>query len=133
MSTINDTTDGSGAFEGDRYERMRKAAEILAADPCCNSDENFVTGEMLLAFVDELCDLKILDDLTEHDAKTVALVANLDFLKGPYRQAERITEWLNDEKCGREDDNQWAVAAALTAALKITLDAYAGVDEQADR
>lgn len=124
--TFAPDTDENGYFAGDPYDRLRKSARIFADDPNVWSDDEFVTPEMLMAYIDELREQKVLDGLTEYDGNTVSMLVVLDFIYGgPTRMAKRVVEWLDGEQHGRNTDSTWGVAAALTAALKVILDAFA--------
>ena len=78
---------------------------------------------MLLGKAPDMINARVLDRLSECDADTVAMLVVLDFLKGPHQLAWRIHEWLNGHTLSRDDeDNPWAVCAALATALKVMLD-----------
>lgn len=113
-------------FEGDRYERMRRAAEILAADEGLVSAELPYNSEGLLAFVDSIAQLRLLHGLSEYDSNTIALLVTLDFLQGPRRMAWRIYDMLTDEPKTpfREHDNEIAVSYAMVGILRMVVGAW---------
>jgi hypothetical protein len=132
MSTITPPTDvdENGAFTGDHYERMRKAAEIIAAD------ENIVAGDFpynsegLLAYVDSIKQLGLLDRLTETDA--VIMFAVLDFTKGADHMAWRIYDLMKDEPTvQREDDDDTMVLYTLICILRLLVSAFLEPDPRA--
>ena len=52
-----------------RYDRLRNCAEMIASDPNVENAGSFVNGEMLRVFIAELVEQRVLDGLSEHDAK----------------------------------------------------------------
>lgn len=114
----------------DRYDRLRKAAEIFATDPNVANAGPLVNGEALLAFISTLADEGVLDGLTEHDADTVSMLVTLDFLRGPRRLVWRIESWwLGGDRPGdREDDDTFAVCAVLAEAVRLLLAGFASAE-----
>jgi hypothetical protein len=117
--------DENGAFTGDRYERLRKSAEILA------NDENIVSGDFpynsegLRAYVASIEQLGLLDRLTDHDADTVSMFAVIDYTRGADRMAWRIYDLMQDEPTvEREDDDDAAVLYALICILRLLVAAF---------
>jgi len=121
------TTSPDPTYLPDRYDRLRSSAEILASDPAVENADPLMNGEALRVFIDTLAEERVLDGLSEHDANTVSLLVTLDFIKGPFAMAGRIRLWLGvDRGVDREDDDDWAVCAALAQALYFYLAAFAG-------
>ncbi|KAA1248802.1 hypothetical protein F0Q45_18650 [Mycobacterium simiae] len=122
--------DETGRFTGDRYERVRKAAEILAADENLASAEVPYNSEGLLAFADSLAQLRLLYGLSEYDCNTIGLLAPLDFLQGPRRMAWRIWDMLTDEPQTpqRNHDNEIAVIYSLVGILHMVIGAFLDPD-----
>lgn len=120
------STDENGAFIGDRYERLKHAAQMLA------SDENLVGGEPpynsdgLRAFASSVEQLRLLDGLTEYDANTVNLLVALDFIQGPQRMAWRIWDMHldNPQTPQRDHDDEIAVIHAIVGILHMVLGAW---------
>lgn len=84
-------------FEGDRYERLRQASEILAADENLLAAELPYNSEGLRAFVGGIIDDKLLDGLTDDDANWVGMLAVLDFTRGAQRMGWRVGNLLSDK------------------------------------
>lgn len=130
MTTVTPPTDELKAFEGDRYDRLRKSCELLA------TDENLVAGdapynaEGLIAFAESVGQLRLLDGLSDYDANTVSLLVALDFIQGPRRMAWRIWDMhLDDPQTPQRDhDNEIAVIHALVGILHMVLGAWLGPD-----
>jgi hypothetical protein len=134
MTTITPPADvdETGAFTGDRYERLRKSAEIIA------NDENIVAGDFpynsegLRAYVASIEQLGLLDRLSEHDSNTVAMYAVLDFTRGAERMAWRIYDLMQDEPTvHREDDDDTMVLYALVCILRLLVSAFLEPDPRA--
>lgn len=115
-----------GPFKGDRYERIRKADEVLASDDNLVSAEVPYNAEGLLAFVDSIAQLRLLDGLSEYDCNTIGLICTLDFLQGPRRMAWRIWDMLTDEPetPTRKHDNEIAVIHAMVGILRMVVGAW---------
>lgn len=113
-------------FEGDRYERLTAAAKVLAADEQLVATEPPYNAEGLLAFVDSIAHLRLLDGLSEYDCNTIALIFTLDFLQGPRRMAWRIWDMLTDEPQTptRKHDNEIAVIHAMVGILRMVVGAW---------
>jgi hypothetical protein len=126
MTTILPADDAT-EYLPDRYDRLRKGVEILASSPNIQDNPPLVSGDGLRAFTESIAGQRVLDGLTDKDADTVSMMLSLDFFDGPARIAARIQEWIcGDHGLWAEDDNTWAVCAAMTAALKILLTGLAG-------
>ena len=119
-----------GAFEGDRYERLKNGASILAADQALSRGEAPYNADGLMAFADSISQLRLLDGLTEYDANTVALLVTLDFLQGPRRMAWRIWDLHLDEPQTpqRDHDDEIAVIHAIVGILHMVIGAWLGPD-----
>lgn len=118
--------DSGAGFKGDRYERVRKAAEVLASDDNLASAKPPYNAEGLLAFVDSMAQLRLLDGLSEYDCNTIGLICTLDFLQGPRRMAWRIWDMLADEPQTptRNHDNEIAVIHAMAGILRMVVGAW---------
>jgi len=132
MSTITPPTDEPRAFEGDRYERLRKSCALLAADENLGAGEPLYNAEGLIAFADSVAQLRLLDGLSEYDANTVSLLVALDFIQGPRRMAWRIWDMHldNPQTPQRDHDNEIAVIYAIVGILHMVLGAWLGPDPQ---
>ena len=123
-------TDENGALIGDRYERLKMSAEILAKDPSMVGGEPPYNDEGIRAFAASVEQLKMLDGLSEYDANTVNLLVALDFIQGPRRMAWRIWDLLQDnpESPHRDHDNEIAVVHAIVGILHMVVGAWLGPD-----
>jgi hypothetical protein len=130
MTTTKIRTESAGRFLGDSYERLRSAAETLASDPAMVETESVFAAEGMRAFAESLISARLLDGLSEHDANTVAMLALLDFTRGPERMAWRLTDWLNPDgnTTGRQDDDTAAVVAVLAMSPGLVMGAFAGAE-----
>lgn len=144
------TKTPTGEYLADRYDRLRKCAGILAADPAMVANDSIYGAEGLRAFTQSVIDARLLDGLSEHDADTVAMLMILDFTKGPERMAWRLSDWLRPVKAdpaagtepvsrsirsvNRHDDNDAAVICVLALAFGLVMSAFAGPEfEEASR
>ena len=120
------TTEPGTAFEGDRYERLKMSAEILARDPSMVDGEPPYNDEGIRAFAASVEQLRLLDGLSEYDANTVNLLVTLDFLQGPRRMSWRIWDLLQDnpETPHRDHDNEIAVVHAIVGIVHMVLGAW---------
>lgn len=123
-------------FEGDRYERLRQAVEILAEDENVASAELPYNGEGLRAFAADLTDMRALDGLSDHDADWAGMVACFDFCRGLPRFGWRINDMLSEKPTftPRPEgyDNELAVLRAYVNILGALLEPFADIDEEAD-
>ncbi len=113
-------------FEGDRYERLRRAAEILGAGESVASGNIPYNSEGLLAFAESVAQLKLMDGLTDSDANHLTMFAVLDFTRGPQHMAWRIGNLLSDHPdvpCQYE--NEMAVIHAYVGLLHMLLGCFA--------
>lgn len=90
------TVSAQKPFEGDRYERLRQASEILANDENIMAAEIPYNSEGLRAFVGGIIEDKLLDGLTEDDANWVGMLAALDFIRGAARMGWRVGNLLSE-------------------------------------
>ncbi|WP_024445632.1 hypothetical protein [Mycolicibacterium iranicum] len=118
-------TGDDGVFEGDRYERLRQAGEVLA------NDENLIAADMpydaagLRAFIGGIIDDKLLDGLTEDDANWVGMLAVLDFTRGASRMGWRVGNLLSEHPAvDHECDSEAAVIHAYVHILYYLVGAF---------
>ncbi|QZT56733.1 hypothetical protein [Mycolicibacterium austroafricanum] len=127
-TTVTPPTDDLKAFEGDRYERLLKSCELLAADENLVAGEPPYNAEGLIAFAKSVAQLRLLDGLSDYDANTVSLLVALDFIQGPRRMAWRIWDMHldNPQTPQREHDNE--IIHAIIGILHMVLGAWLGPD-----
>lgn len=113
-------------FDGDRYDRLKRSADILASDPNSAGGEPPYNADGLRAFAKSVEQLRLLDGLTEYDANTVNLLVVLDFIQGPQRMAWRIWDMHQDkpQTPQRNHDNELAVIHAIVGILQMVLGAW---------
>lgn len=112
-------------FEGDRYQRFMQAAQLISTDPSVVDAPLPYNTEGLLAFAFSVCDARLLDGLTSHDADCVSMLTLLDFPRGVRRMAWRLTDWMSDTPTlDRQDDDPNRVLHALAGILTMTLGAF---------
>ena len=113
-------------FTGDRYQRLRQGAEVLAQDPALADGAFPFNGDGLSPFVTTITEQRLFDCLSERDADVVTMLLLLDYHQGPRQVAARIHNAL----IGHADDlpstdNCWAVISGLAAILALMADIIA--------
>ncbi|WP_304106389.1 hypothetical protein [Mycolicibacterium bacteremicum] len=118
--------DENGAFTGDRYERLKKSAEVLASDPSMVGGEPPYNADGIRAFAKTVEQLRLLDGLTDYDANTVSLLVALDFIQGPRRMAWRVWDMLTDapQTPHRDHDDEIAVVHTMVGILHMVIGAW---------
>ena len=82
MTTTTTIPVGSnGEYLGDRYDKLRNAAETIASDPNAAESDSIFAAEGFRAFTGDLIDARVLDGLSECDADTVAMLVVLDVVQ----------------------------------------------------
>lgn len=123
-------------FKGYRYERFRRAVEILAADENVASAEPPFGSEGLSAFAADLIAARALDGLSDSDANWLGMLAAFDFCRGVPRFGWRINDMLSEEPTFTPDggfDNELAVLRAYVKIFHSLLGAFADESEPATK
>lgn len=102
---------------------MATVAKMVAADETLCGAEPPYNGEGLLAFVESVAELRLLDGLSDYDAATVTLLVTLNFLQGPRRMAWRIWDMLGDrpQTPARKHDTEAAVIDSMVGILRMVI------------
>ncbi|MDW5613240.1 hypothetical protein [Mycolicibacterium sp. D5.8-2] len=112
-------------FEGDRYERLSQATDILAADENMIAAELPYNAEGLRCFVGGIIADKLLDGLTEDDANWVGMLVVLDFTRGLSRMGWRVGNMLSEKPdVDHPCDSEAAVIRAYVQILHYLLGAF---------
>lgn len=107
-----------GRFEGDRYERMLQAMEVLANDENMLAAEPPYNSEGLRVMAHGIAEEKLLDGLTEEDANWAGMLALLDFTRGLERMGWRVGNLLSDKPAvEHECDSEAGVIRAYVGIL----------------
>lgn len=118
-------TDQPGRFEGDRYERLRQAAEVLGADEGIASAEAPYNSEGLRAFANTIQQLAMFTGLTDEDSNFAGMLLLLDFPRGPQHMAWRVGNLLSDTPAvPHEYDDEIAVIATYVEVLSMLMSAF---------
>lgn len=136
MAEAKDDINESYVFKGDRYERFRRAIEILAADENVTSAEPPFSSEGLSAFAADLIDMRALDGLSDSDANWLGMLAAFDFCRGLPRFGWRIHDMFSEEPTFTPEggfDNELAVLRAYVKIFHLLLGAFADEPEPAKK
>jgi len=117
----------TGQPQGDRYDRLANSVAILADDDIVKAGEPPYNAEGLQAFAAGFVEKRLLDDLTEADADTVAMISLLDYTAGLQKMAWRISDICSPEPTVQwEYHNEVAVVRRLAYILYLFLGAIQG-------
>jgi hypothetical protein len=116
-------------FEGDRYDRLQKAAEVLAADENIATGEPPFNSEGLRAFATTIRQLALFEGLSESDADFAGMLLLLDFPRGLQHMSWRVGNLLSEQPDVPHDyDDETAVIATYVDALSMLLGAFRAPD-----
>jgi hypothetical protein len=117
-------TFGGERFIGNRYQRLRQGAEVLAADPLLAGAADPFNSAGLSAFIEACRREQVLDGLTDDDADIVAMLVLVNFPVGLIHVADCLdavvaTESSCRQRSGRDEVDATAVKRAVAAALAV--------------
>lgn len=113
-------------FTGDRYQRLRRGADIVAHDPAVIDASPPFNSDGVLRFVRVLADRRLLDHVSERNADMVAMLILLDFHQGPAQgcaRLERLVASCATAKVGEQDT--LSVVSAFAGAVALMADTAA--------
>ena len=122
MSSSRGSNGHYERFGGNRYERLCRAAEVLALDPALADAQHPLDARGLSALVAAITRHGLLDHLTDSTANTVAAMLLVDFHRGPLEIAARIRELLAAAGSEPPEYETLAVVSGLAAVLALVVD-----------
>lgn len=125
MSSSRGSSGNYGRFGGNRYERLCRAAEVLALDPALAEAHYPLDAKGLSALVAAITRRGLLDHLADSTANTVAAMLLVDFHRGPLEIAARISELLTAAGHEPPEYETLAVVSGLAAVLALMVDTAA--------
>jgi hypothetical protein len=127
MSSARGSNGHYERFDGNRYERLCRAAEVLALDPALADAHHPLDARGLSALVAAITRHGLLDHLADSTANTVTAMLLVDFHRGPLEIASRIRELLAAAGEQPPEYETLAVVSGLAAVLALMVDTPAWI------